>query len=335
MAQTFTDKEFDGIEFNCYSKDASCGWYHVCEAVKDGEVIMTNKVHYINRTWERYCYETVYEGCKSLLRNINEKKKVELNEEFWNELANDNEYIYDFGTDTQDNTLILFDSMGQMKKFNHLFVNTDEELTEDEVEELEAFTERYGLTREQVKEQYDECLDVATFYDSYGECCPECGRYMDSYEGTELNGEYICDECIENHGAELIEQAIEQSQGDFRKAISVSFDDDLIEQLGFTYIGENGCRRTFGEYQFENYDDVDLAYDIYKLFTGTVIKLTGVGQFQTYFYVAVPDEYSELAQAFADGELTKENISSYLDGDITIEQLWETSKEADDEDEDE
>ena len=44
MAQTFTNEEFEGINFNCYSKEANVGWYHICEAVQDGNVLVTNKL---------------------------------------------------------------------------------------------------------------------------------------------------------------------------------------------------------------------------------------------------------------------------------------------------
>ena len=327
MAQTFTNEEFEGINFNCYSKEANVGWYHICEAVQDGNVLVTNKVHWINRTWESYTYQTAYEGCMNLLRNMNVKPEIEINDHFWNGMADDNEYIYDYGTTTYNNTIVLFESWEQHDKFYHLFVNLEEELTEDEAEEVKLIESKYGLTREQIAEQWNKCIEEEGFYDSYNRCS-ECGRLMSEYEGTILNDEMYCDECCENHGDELIDEAIEKSQADFREAISVSFDDDLLEAKGFTYIVDSdNDRRTFGAYSFEDMSEYYFAQDIHRLFTGTVIKLTGVGQFQTYFHVAVPDEYSEIAQAFVDHKLTEENVERFINEEITEDELWETYKD--------
>lgn len=37
-----------------YFQNCRCGFNHVAVLMFNGEVINTNKVHYINRTWESY-----------------------------------------------------------------------------------------------------------------------------------------------------------------------------------------------------------------------------------------------------------------------------------------
>lgn len=54
------------------------GFYHRSVLLRNGNEIMTNKVNYLNRTWECYRYQTAMRGCVSQLKaNRAEKLKNE------------------------------------------------------------------------------------------------------------------------------------------------------------------------------------------------------------------------------------------------------------------
>lgn len=58
MEKLFSFKKLNGEELvlSCYSKDTRNGFYHKCETL-DGE--MFARVSYLNRTWERFDFESV------------------------------------------------------------------------------------------------------------------------------------------------------------------------------------------------------------------------------------------------------------------------------------
>lgn len=329
MAREFTTEEFEGVVFQCESKDAQVGWYHVCEAVKDGNVLVKTKCHYYNRTWESYPYESVYENCKDLLRKLNAPKKIEIDEEFWNGLTDREDLIHDFGKDHDGNYLVVFDSWEQQELMEAL--TGDEKLTPEQRKILK----NNGITRKKLKEQYINCIDDYVFSEEYQRCY-QCGCIVHNDEMVDTGDyEYVCEECFEDSQEMYVGNLIEKSQDDFRQAIPVNVDTDVIEAEGFTFITDDfGNIREFGEYQYENYNEVYLAQDIHDLFYGTVVKLTGVGQFQTYFNVAVPDDEYELAQLFADGKIKSETVEQYHDNEITWDDVLKVA-EATDEDEEE
>lgn len=49
--------------FVCEFLDSRDGFSHACELRKNGRRINYNRVHYLNRTWEAYRYQSVMLGC--------------------------------------------------------------------------------------------------------------------------------------------------------------------------------------------------------------------------------------------------------------------------------
>lgn len=49
--------------FACEFVDCRDGFSHVCELRKNGRTINSNRVHYLNRTWECYRYQSAMLGC--------------------------------------------------------------------------------------------------------------------------------------------------------------------------------------------------------------------------------------------------------------------------------
>ena len=68
-------KSVNGIEFAFASefKDSRNGFSHVCDLYANGEWIASAKRHYLNRTWERYRYQSVM---LDSIRTVQERMKA-------------------------------------------------------------------------------------------------------------------------------------------------------------------------------------------------------------------------------------------------------------------
>ena len=67
--------------FVCEFVDCRDGFSHVCELRKNYDRINWNRVHYINRTWEAYRYQSVMLGCvRNELNYIMDKAKRDYKE---------------------------------------------------------------------------------------------------------------------------------------------------------------------------------------------------------------------------------------------------------------
>lgn len=63
--------------FVCEFVDCRDGFSHVCELRKNGRTINSNRVHYLNRTWECYRYQSAMLGCVRNELNYIESKGIE------------------------------------------------------------------------------------------------------------------------------------------------------------------------------------------------------------------------------------------------------------------
>lgn len=308
MAQTFTNEEFPNVEFQCKSTDANVGWYHECEAVQDGNVLVATKCHYYNRTWERYTYESVYTKCMNMLRKVQSGKSYELTSSIWVELE-DNNIIYRYGKDRDNDNVIIFESWEQQQNFEKLVADELEDEAKETLDEL-------GIDHEQLKYEYDELISEYVFDDEY--CmCPTCGKIVRYDEMTNV-GDYeeVCEDCAKENIDEYIGDMIEKAQDDFRQALPTTVDEEAVEDEGFTYLDFDGEIRMFES------DNTDFARTICSIFNGFA-HLTGVGQFQTYYKVAVPDEWSEEAQYFAEGKINEDEARAIVDGETTLDDILE------------
>lgn len=299
MPAVFTDDEFQGINFSCDEATATVGWYHIAKAVNDNnEVVAETKIHYYNRTWESFKYQTVLEQLKDKLRKLQKNSQISIDYELWGKLI-DEGIIEDYGTDQDDDYYVLVYSCEQADRFSNL-VDKDNELSNEDKELLESC----DIDRNRLIEQWDNLFEGTLYTDEYV-TCPECGHFTHNTEVVELDGQFVCEECLKEN-PEYVNILIEKAQEDFRQAIPALDIEEQIKEQGFEFIqakGEYGGDRIFGEYQFEDMSEVYLAQDIHNKVDGAIIVLTGVGQFQTYFKVAVPSEYIAEAQAIADGEV--------------------------------
>lgn len=75
----FTKRNLKKFEFvNDYGYTRT-GFYHSTTLFENGVIIMTNRVNYINRTWENYAYQTVMLGA---IRELLDQRKNEIIENY-------------------------------------------------------------------------------------------------------------------------------------------------------------------------------------------------------------------------------------------------------------
>jgi hypothetical protein len=67
----------DNTTIICWSADTRNGFKHVAELYKNGSMVESKSVSYLNRTWEKYEYETAISGLLDKARvSADEKKKI-------------------------------------------------------------------------------------------------------------------------------------------------------------------------------------------------------------------------------------------------------------------
>ena len=302
----FTDEKFTGYTFNCYSQSANTGFYHVC-VVKDSNdnEVLTSKVHYINRTWESYTFQTVFEQAKSELQEkLDGVTKEEYDTDFLNTLANE-DYITDYGELENGELVIMFDSWSQVEG-------------EDEREYVEG--EGMVKTGKYIKSVYAKLRELAekdllkpsinktikeveyVFTDSYARC-DECGKIFSTEYGeltwVESEDQYLCSDCLNSEYH--IEALIEEAKEDFHKAIKVEIDEELIENLGYEKLDSEKDFSTrmsqWGEASWGCYDTpISVVEDLCKTYGGFA-KLTGVHQFDAEYTLYFPSETVDEARA--------------------------------------
>lgn len=311
--EKFTDEKFEGITFECTTEPATIGFAHVCRAIKDGEEIASNRIVWGNRTWEHYRYEEVLNGCKAKLEAKDEAKSFSSNVYgFYNDLANDNNIINDFGTTIDDEDILIFDSWTQVYTLETLLgIEPNEKITlsEHDVNTFEKYLKENNCTVEEARQLYEE---VGVQFTDEWNYCSGCGRYAYSTDTHVVNYETICSKCVQDPSKDYAYTMIEEAQEDYSKAITPIVDKDFLEKQGYTIICDKGCNehRMFGAYAFENNGDyeVNLTKKVFDLIDKSFVALTGVGQFQTYFNFLVPDEYADIAQKYFDDEITWDEL---------------------------
>ena len=80
----YIDKEIGDNKymFECEYVNSRDGFSHVCTLWHDGHAISTNRVHYLNRTWEAYRFQSVMLGCvRNEMDYIMDKAKRDYKEE--------------------------------------------------------------------------------------------------------------------------------------------------------------------------------------------------------------------------------------------------------------
>ena len=253
-----------GYTFECSYENANSGFYHICKVFnRKGKLINTTKVHWGNRTWESYTYQTVLRQAIANVNPSDEYKKFmkkRIQKKIHNTLIKLTNWghIEDFGEDNNNNHLVLVDSWSQY---------------EEVWKKLEELNEK-GLLNEHTSlmmKFYDY-----VFTDEYSTCY-ECGAIVHNTESSYVDDiGIVCDECINKE--EHIETLIENAKQDHRAALPVSISEEMLTNMGYTVLDE-----------LYEQDEINVALSKMKSLRDDghepFVLLTGVGQFQVYFKI--------------------------------------------------
>lgn len=298
--QVFTDENFTGYEFRCYSASANVGFKHICDVYKDNNIVpdCTSIVNWGNRTWESYQYATVFENSKDRLQNLLDgHEKPEIDYDFLNRLANDG-IITDYGELENGETVILFDTWSQVEGEDEREYKEGEGMVKtgnfikSPYAKLRELAER-GLLKPSVQSTIINVEYV--FTDQYMRC-DDCGKIFDYTYGeltwVESESMMLCDKCISSEY--YIKNLIEEAKDDFRKALKPTVDQSIIEGLGYSLVTEE----TFSferEFWGATYMTTDEAEDFIQRYNG-FIQIYEVAQFVEPFQIWVPTELLEEAK---------------------------------------
>ena len=298
----FTDEKFTGYNFNCTSKSANVGFYHICTVTdSNGNEVLTTKVHYINRTWESYPFQSVFEQAKSELADkLNNKADNSTEEGYDHEFLMkliDNGYIEDYGELEDGETVLMFYSWDQVRGKYHW------EGDEIIIDKPSVFQKLRDLAEKNMLKPLINktvLLDYV-FTDEYARCF-ECGKVYNTEYGELriVDYEYVCTNCLNENNCYL-EKMIEEAKDDFNKAVSVEADEDKIEALGYEKLDSEKDFSTrmsqWGEASWGCYDTpIAQVKDLCKTYGGFA-KLTGVHQFDAEYTLYFPSDTVDLARA--------------------------------------
>ena len=300
--QVFTDENFTGYEFRCYSASANVGFKHICDVYKENTIIpnCTSIVNWGNRTWESYQYKTVFEESKGRLTDfINGVQKPVVDYDFLNTLANEG-YIFDYGDMESGETVILMDGWYQVEGEDERVFNKDT-----------GYMEKTGNFKKSV---YAKLVDLAekdllkpsinftiknveyVFTDSYGKC-DECGTVHNLNYGdltwVEEEDMLLCDKCLSS--TERVQSLIYNAQEDFRKALKPTVDQKTIEELGYSLISEGDTFSFAPDRYFTNNTTEEYIDRFIHKYDGFV-QIYQVEQFDCPFQLWIPNENLEKAQ---------------------------------------
>lgn len=73
----------NGYTFQCKYNSTRSGFSHICSLIKEGELLSEAKSNYLNRTWERYTYQSV-------MREVVWKLIIQKEKEFLDEYKKEN-----------------------------------------------------------------------------------------------------------------------------------------------------------------------------------------------------------------------------------------------------
>ena len=301
MTQVFTDEKFTGYTFECTSKSANTGFYHICTVIDNtGNEVLTTKQHWINRTWESYPFQTVFESAKAELENKlagTKETKEEYDTDFLYTLANEG-YIRDYGYTDNDELIIVFDSWSEVEgEDEREYVEGKGMIKTGNFKKSVYAKLRELADKDLLKPSINKTIKEVeyVFSDSYMQC-DDCGKWICSeygdiryYEELDM---CLCSEC--SNSSDYIENFIESAKGDFRKAISVEVDDDLIENLGYEKLDPNKDFSTrmsqWGESSWGCHNTpIAQVEDLCQTYGGFA-KLTYVGQFDAEYQLYFPSE---------------------------------------------
>lgn len=299
--QVFTDENFLGYEFRCYTASANTGFKHVCDVYKDNNLLpnCTSIVNWGNRTWESYQFATVLQNSKDRVQTyiIEGHTDPEVDHDFLNTLAN-YDYIRDYGELETGETVIIFDSWEQVKGEDEREYVKGEGMVKTGRFKKSVYAKLVELAeKDLLKPSINSTIKNVeyVFSDEYARC-DECGTIHNMQYGdltwVEDEGMLLCDKCLNN--SSTVENLIAEAKDDFRKALKPTVDQSIIEGLGYSLVTEE----TFSferEFWGAEYMTIEYAKDFIERYNG-FIQIYEVAQFVEPFQIWVPNEVLDEAQ---------------------------------------
>ena len=296
VLENLDDVEKLGYTYSSYSEPANIG-NKITGTIKDsnGNFICKACATYGNGSGYGYAKSGVIYDCIKQLEAILNEDNVEENQlqhnlYFLNELAN-YEIITEYGYDTNNNLILLFDSWQQLE---------GSEDSPSTFQKLMNLCEK-GLLKEDITFTLKEA--ETGFTDSYG-VCSGCGKIIDlEWEGLtylENSCEFLCDECI-NSSSEAVEELIESAREDFRNALKVTIKEEILEELGYVKLDtENDFSTRYESWGEKDYGSHNINHEVLeelcKKYNGFP-KLEAVWQFDCTYNCWFPQSTIELARA--------------------------------------
>ena len=281
--------------------------YHVIVKDKDGKEVVHTKCSYGNGSGHGYAVmgakeEAIAELEAYIERDGKEAEKVEYDTDFLSKLLEWG-YITEYGYDTSDNLVILFDTWEQLQGKSHYEDEYDEEGNYKSfhtvIDNPSVFQKLMGLAeKNMLKPSINKTLQniETAFTDSYG-VCMGCGRIINrEWEGlhwVENLCEELCDDCL-NDSDEAIEGMIEEAREDFSKALPVMISEDKLTEMGYVKLDEQNDFSTraeqWGEYSYGSHNvHHTIIEKLCQKYNGFP-KLTGVWQFEAEYNALFPSE---------------------------------------------
>ena len=110
----------NGYTFQCKYNLTRSGFSHVCTLIKDGELLSEAKSNYLNRTWERYTYQSV-------MREAVWKLIIQKEKDFLNEYKKE-KGLGILSKDRKREVLAIFYSQPEIKELEELIKNLNDNI---------------------------------------------------------------------------------------------------------------------------------------------------------------------------------------------------------------
>ena len=307
---TLTAEEFTGYTFEVTEEPNSLGNKIICTAYNSNhEAVTSSSSAYANGSGYGYARVDAIKGCKSNLRtlienNFNIPKEEPYDTDFLNTLANE-QYITDYGELSTGELVIVFDSWSQVEGEEEREYVEGKGMVKTGNFKKSVYAKLRELTdKDLLKPSINRTIKEVEFVftDSYTRC-NRCDKYYDTeWEGiryVEGLNEVLCDGCI-NEDTDAVEALIERAKEDFKHALPVEIDEDVIESLGYVKItDEQDFSTRYSQWGEKNYGafntPVDVVEEVCKMYEGFP-KLTAVWQFDCEYTLYFPADTVEYAR---------------------------------------
>jgi hypothetical protein len=298
IMQTFTDKNYTGYEFRCYTAPANVGFKHVCDVYKDNVLVhdCTSTINWGDRTWEPYPYKSVFEDAKQNLQALLDGyKKPVIDYGFLNRLANDG-YIFDYGELESGETVIIMDSWEQAEGRDEREYVEGQGMVKTGVFTKSVYAKLVDLAEKKLlKSSVQSTIENVEFVfsDEYRKCDNCRIIYNENYgELTWVEDMLLCDKCI--NSPDRVEVLVDLAKEEVSKALKPTVDTKILEDLGYSLVTDDTFSFAKDRY-FVNNVTKEWVDDFIHKYNGFV-QIYQVEMFDCPFQIWVSNDNLDKAQ---------------------------------------